>query len=248
MKGSVQVRPLNDIGIPSRNFARHIASNRYPGRGLIIGRSAGGDAWLLLYWIMGRSDSSRNRRFAIEGPVLRTEPVDPTRLVAPELIIYPAMLELPGIYIVANGDQSRTIHDGLRGGGTFETALATREREPDAPNYTPRISGMLDLNGPPVLSLSVLRANQADPAHTDRLTYRPDPPPPGLGLCLTTYMGDGDPLPAFSGDPLLMPLEGGAEEVMGTYWDALDEENRVAIALKWVTRDGSSELMAINRF
>lgn len=237
-----------DSAIPAQNFKRHIALNRYPGRGLVIGRSAGGDAWLLLYWIMGRSKSSRNRRFAIEGPVLRTEPVDPGRLVAPELIIYPAMLELPGIYIVANGDQSRTIYDGLRGGGTFETALATREREPDAPNYTPRISGMLDLNGPPALSLSVLRAHPVDPSHTERLTYRPDPPPLGRGLCLTTYMGDGDPLPGFSDDPLLMPLEGGAEEVMGTYWDALDEENRVAIAVKCVTRDGSSDLMAINRF
>lgn len=239
---------MDDTGIPARNFARHIASNRYPGRGLIIGRSAACDAWFLLYWIMGRSDSSRNRRFVIEGPVLRTEPVDPARLAAPELIIYPAMLELPGTYIVANGDQSRTIHDALLGGGNFESALATREREPDAPNYTPRISGMLELNGPPAVSLSVLRANPVDPAHTDRLTYRPGPPPPGLGLCLTTYMGDGEPLPAFTGDPLLMPLEGGAEEVMGTYWDALDEENRVAIALKSVTRDGGSELMAINRF
>ena len=248
MKRSVQVRTMSDSGVPARNFARHIASNRYPGRGLVIGRSAGDDAWFLLYWIMGRSESSRNRRFAIEGPVLRTEPVDPERLVAPELIIYPAMIELPGTYIVANGDQSRTIYDALRGGGTFEAALATREREPDAPNYTPRISGVLDLNGPPAVSLSVLRANPADPAYTDRLTYRPDPPPPGLGLCLTTYMGDGEPLPGFSGDPLLMPLEGGAEEVMGTYWDALDEENRVAIALKCVTRNGSSELMAINRF
>ncbi len=239
---------MNDTRIAVQNFARHIASNGYPGRGLVIGRSAGGDAWLLLYWIMGRSESSRNRRFAIEGPVLRTEPVDPAKLDAPELIIYPAMLELPGTYIVANGDQSRTVYDALRGGGTFESALATREREPDAPNYTPRISGMLDLNGPPAVSLSVLRANPADPARTDRLTYRPDPPPPGLGLCLTTYMGDGDPLPGFSGDPLLMPLEGGAEEVMGTYWDALDEENRVAIALKSVTRDGVSELKSINRF
>ncbi len=248
MKGPVQVRPMDDTGNPARNFARHIASNRYPGRGLIIGRSAAGDAWFLLYWIMGRSDSSRNRRFAIEGPVLRTEPVDPARLAAPELIIYPAMLELPGTYIVANGDQSRTIHDALRGGGTFESALATREREPDAPNYTPRISGMLELNGPPAVSLSVLRADPVDPAGTDRLIYRPDPPPPGLGFCLTTYMGDGEPLPAFSGDPLLMPLEGGAEEVMGTYWDALDDENRVAIALKSVTRDGGSALMAINRF
>ena len=248
MKGSVQARPMNDSGVPARNFARHIASNRYPGRGLIIGRSAVGDTWFLLYWIMGRSESSRNRRFAIEGPVLRTEPVDPARLDAPELIIYPAMLELPGTYIVANGDQSRTIYDALRGGGTFEAALATREREPDAPNYTPRISGMLELNGLPAVSLSVLRANPLDPAHTDRLTYRPDPPPPGRGLCLTTYMGDGEPLPGFSGDPLLMPLEGGAEEVMRTYWDALDEENRVAIALKSVTRDGISKLMAINRF
>lgn len=243
---------MNDTGIPARNFARHIASNRYPGRGLIIGRpadaDAAGDAWLLLYWIMGRSDSSRNRRFVIEGPVLRTEPVDPKGLVAPELIIYPAMLELPGIYIVANGDQSCTIYDALRDGETFEAALATREREPDAPNYTPRISGLLDLNGPPALSLSVLRANPADPAHTDRLTYRPEPPPPGLGLCLTTYMGDGDPLPAFSGDPLLMPLEGGAEEIMRTYWDALDDENRVAIALKSVQRDGGSDLKAINRY
>lgn len=235
-------------GIPARNFARHIASNRYPGRGLVIGRSAVDDAWLLLYWIMGRSESSRNRRFAIEGPVLRTVPVDPAKLVAPELVIYPAMLELPGIYIVANGDQSRTIYDALRGGGTFEAALATREREPDAPNYTPRISGMLDLNGPPAVTLSVLRANPADPAHTDRLTCRPDPPPSGQGLCLTTYMGDGEPLPGFLGDPLLMPLEGGAEEVLGTYWDALDDENRVAIALKSVARDGGSELMAINRF
>ena len=239
---------MNDTGIPAQNFARHIASNRYPGRGLVIGRSAGGDAWFLLYWIMGRSDSSRNRRFAIEGPVLRTEPVDPARLDAPELIIYPAMLELPRIYIVANGDQSRTIYDALHAGGTFEAALATREREPDAPNYTPRISGMLELNGPPAVYLSVLRANRADPAQTDRVTYRPDPPPPGLGLCLTTYMGDGDPLPGFLGDPMLMPLEGGAEEVMGTYWDALDEDNRVAIALKSVTRDGNSNTRTINRF
>lgn len=239
---------MNNTGIPAQNFARHIASNRYPGRGLVIGRSADGDAWLVLYWIMGRSDSSRNRRFVIEGPVLRTEPVDPARLDAPELIIYPAMLELPGTYIVANGDQSRTIYDALRDGGTFESALATREREPDAPNYTPRVSGMLDLNGTPTVSLSVLRANPADPAQTDRLTYRPDPPPPGRGLCLTTYMGDGEPLSGFSGDPLVMPLEGGAEEVMGSYWNALDIENRVAIALKSVTRDGGSELMAINRF
>lgn len=239
---------MNDKHRPERNFSRHIASNSYPGRGLVIGRAAEGGAWLLVYWIMGRSEHSRNRRFMIDGPVLRTVPADPSRLDDPELIIYPAMLELPGIYIVANGDQSRTVYDALRSGGTFESALATREREPDAPNYTPRISGMLDLSGTPALSLSVLRAKPADPAQTDRATYRPDPPRPGLGLCLTTYMGDGNPLPGFAGDPLVMPLHGGAEEVMGKYWNALDRENRIAIAVKRVGRDGDSELMAINRF
>lgn len=239
---------MNESSLPERNFSRHIASNGYPGRGLVIGRAAEEDAWLLVYWIMGRSEHSRNRRFMIDGPVLRTVPADPSRLDDPELIIYPAMLELPGIYIVANGDQSQTIVDALRGGGTFESALATREREPDAPNYTPRISGMLDLSRTPALSLSVLRADPADHARTDRATYRPAPPPAGQGLCLTTYVGDGDPLPAFAGDPLAMPLRGGAEEVMGTYWNALDRENRIAIAVKRVGRDGDSELMAINRY
>ncbi len=239
---------MNDTHRPESNFSRYIASNSYPGRGLVIGRSAEDDAWLLVYWIMGRSEHSRNRRFMTDGPVLRTVPADPSRLEDPELIIYPAMLELPGVYIVANGDQSRTVYDALRSGGTFEAALATREREPDAPNYTPRISGMLDLSGAPAVSLSVLSANPSDPALTDRATYLPDPPPAGQGYCLTTYMGDGDPLPGFTGDPLDMPLQGGAKEVMVKYWDALDRENRIAIAVKRVGQDGGSELMAINRF
>ena len=239
---------MEEIRTPEEHFKRHIASNPYPGRGLVIGRSSDDGAWLILYWIMGRSAHSRNRRFSIEGPVLRTEPVDPSKLDEPELIIYPAMLELPGIYIVANGDQSQTIYDGLLGGGTFESALSTREREPDAPNYTPRISGMLDLTGPAALALSVLKANPDDPAHTDRVTHRPVRPPAGLGLCLTTYMGEGDPLPGFAGDPLPLPLEGSPDAVMQTFWDALDRENRIAIAVKRVAPDGGSELMAINRY
>ncbi|MCY4545504.1 MAG: inosine monophosphate cyclohydrolase [Gemmatimonadetes bacterium] len=248
MTGPVNRRPMHAMLSPEQNFSWHIAGNRYPGRGLIIGRTAEDDAWLVVYWIMGRSERSRNRRFMVDGPELRTLPADHSRLDKPDLIIYPAMLELPGIYIVANGDQSLTIRDALTRGGTFEAALATREREPDAPNYTPRISGMLDLTGMPAVSLSVLSANPDDPTHTDRATYAPTPPPAGLGLCLTTYMGDGDPLPGFTGDPLVMPLRGGAEEVMKTYWNALDRENRIAIAVKRVARGGGSELMVINRF
>ena len=248
MNGSIKDRPMRNLQIPEKNLKRHIVSNRYPGRGLIIGRSAEDEAWLMLYWIMGRSGHSRNRRFTIDGSQLRTEPVDPSGVDAPELIIYPAMLELPGIYIVANGDQSETIRDALSSGGTFDSALATREREPDAPNYTPRISGMLELTATPAVSLNVLKANPIDPAHTDRVTYRPTPPRAGLGLCITTYMGDGNPLPGFTGDPVIMPLEGGPEEIMQTYWNALDRDNRISIAIKRIARDGKSELMAINRY
>ena len=232
------------------NFQQHIANNRYPGRGLAIGQASSGSAWLQVYWIMGRSAHSQNRRFVCEGTTLRTEPVDPTQVRDPSLIIYEAMLELPGTYLVSNGDQTRTLYLYLRDGEIFDRALATREREPDAPNYTPRISGMLAPQHPlgPV-TLSVLKANAVNPAATDRYTYRPAVPPPGFGYCLTTYMGDGDPLPAFSGDPLLMPCLGSASDVLDTYWSALDPEYRVSLAVKEIPRDGgASRILVQNRF
>jgi IMP cyclohydrolase len=236
------------------NFDRHLRQNRYPGRGLVVGRSSDEDAWLMIYWIMGRSSHSQNRRFVAEGGTLRTEPVDPTLVQDPSLIIYEAMLELPGtpagIYLVSNGDQTRTLYETIRAGGTFDAALATREREPDAPNYTPRISAMLDLQSAPrMLALSLLKANPADPELTDRFAYRPASPPPGLGVGLTTYMGDGSPLPSFQGDPLLLPLEGSVEAVLDAYWEALDADNRVALAVKWIpAQGGESEILVRNRF
>jgi hypothetical protein len=215
------------------NFQHHIASNRYPGRGLVIGLADSGDAWLQVYWIMGRSAHSQNRRFVSEGTTLRTEPVDPSQMQDPSLIIYEAMLELPGTYLVSNGDQTRTLYLHLCEGQLFDQALATREREPDAPNYTPRISGMLAPQHPlGPITLSILKANVADPAVTDRYTYRPAAPPPGYGYCLTTYQGDGDPLPPFASDPLLMPCSGSADEVLEAYWSALDQEYRVSLAVK----------------
>jgi IMP cyclohydrolase len=233
-----------------QTFERHLRENRYPGRGLVVGRASAGGAWLMIYWIVGRSPNSQNRRFVAQGPVLRTEPVDASLVQNPSLIIYEAMLELPGTYLVSNGDQTRTIYDTLRAGGTFDQALATREREPDAPNYTPRISAMLDLREEPAhLLLSILKANPVDPSLTDRFTYRPAPPPPGLGVGLTTYMGDGSPLPSFVGDPLLLPCTGTAEEVLTTYWQALDSQNRVALAVKRIPlEDDQSEILVRNRF
>lgn len=217
------------------NFRRHLLANRYPGRGLVLGRAGDDGGWLQVYWIMGRSENSRNRRLVADGSALRTEAVDPAKLSDPTQIIYEAMLELPGVHLVTNGDQTRTLAEAILRGETFEAALQTREREDDAPNYTPRISGLIDLRvrlGPPRLALSILRANDADPSLTDRTSFRPAPPPRGFGLCLTTYQGDGSPLPPFRGDPLLLPLEGDAEAVADRYWAALDAENRVALAVK----------------
>ena len=235
--------------LAQQNFARHLEANSYPGRGLVLARAERGDAWLQIYWIMGRSENSRNRVFVADGGELRTEAADPTLVKDPSLIIYEAMLELSGVYLVSNGDQTRTLADVIGSGGRFEDALEMREREPDAPNFTPRISGMLDVRlGEPAIALSILKANAADPALTDRTTFRPAPPPPGLGLGLTTYQGDGTPLPSFAGEPLWLPCSGSAAQVADRYWAALDAENRVALAVKTVRGDGASELVLRNRF
>ena len=231
------------------NFER-LSRNPYPGRGLVIGRAPEGDSWLILYWIMGRSANSRNRRFAAEGGTLRTEPVDLRLVTDPSLIIYEAMLERSGLFIVSNGDQTRTVAEALKSGGSFDAALSTREREPDAPNFTPRITGLLDLReGAGAVTLSLLKAHPLDPRLTDRTTIRPAAPAPGFGFGLTTYSGDGNPLPSFSGDPLLLPLPGGAETVLDAYWGALNAENRISLAVKEVPAGGgASRILVRNRF
>lgn len=204
----------------------------------------------MIYWIMGRSEHSRNRRFVIDGETLRTEPVDASLVDDPSLIIYEAMMVLPPCHLIGNGDQIRTIYEALQVGSSFDTALSTREREPDAPNYTPRISAMLDLHDSPgQLTMSILKANVANPAYTDRTAYHPALPPAGLGMGLTTYDGDGSPLPSFSQDPLLLPCEGDIHTVLDQYWDALDANNRVALAVKRIPTDGrTGELIIRNRF
>ena len=239
--------------VAEANFRRHLQENRYPGRGLVIGRAADGGAWLQLYWLMGRSANSRNRRLVADGGALRSEPLDPAQVADPRHILYEAMLELPDIYLVSNGDQTRTLADSLANGGAFEEALATRQREDDAPHYTPRISGLLDVRGgvhgvEPRLALSILRANDADPARTDHTTFRPAPPPPGYGLCLTTYREDGAPLPPFRGDPLWLPLPGDPAALLDRYWAALDADNRIALALKRIpAAGGPGEILLRNR-
>jgi IMP cyclohydrolase len=231
------------------NFRSHLAENPYPGRGLVLGRPAE-DTWTIIYWIMGRSVNSRNRRFVADGGSLRTEPVDVRSVKDPSLIIYEAMLDLPGTYLVSNGDQTRTMYETMLKGGTVEEALATREREPDAPNFTPRINGAISFNGAggaPVLA--ILKANLMDPTITDRYYYYPSIPKTGFGFGLTTYSGDGEPLPSFSGDPLLLPCQGDGQDILDSYWNSLSEENRVSLAVKEITGQGTdSKLFVRNRF
>lgn len=240
---------MNSDEIAQRDFESHLSANPYPGRGLMIGRPDD-DRWLILYWIMGRSANSRNRRFVADGGVLRTEPVDAKMVTDPSLIIYEAMLELPGVYLVSNGDQTRTMYSSLRAGGTMEAALATREREPDAPNYTPRISGMLSFqNGAAHVVLSILKAGVTDPANTDRFFYHLASPQVGLGVGITTYSGDANPLPSFTGDPLLLPCRGDAQAVLDQYWNALNPDNRVSMAVKEIAARGArSRILLRNRF
>lgn len=244
---------MEAIKIAEMNFDQHIRQNSYPGRGLVVGRSSISnveDSWIMIYWIMGRSAHSQNRRFVAKGGLLKTEPVDESLVEDASLIIYEAMIELPGIYIVSNGAQTRGLYETLKAGGNFDRALEEWEREPDSPNYTPRISAMLELKDRrSAVTLSILKANSADPEFTDRFTYRPAMPLRGLGMCLTTYMGDGTPLPSFQGDPLLLPCNGSAEAILDSYWNALNAENRVALAVKQISiHDGSSKILIQNRF
>ena len=239
--------PMPDL--VTSTFVHYLKQNPYPGRGLVVGVASDGEAWIMVYWIMGRSAQSRNRRFVVDGQGLRTEPIAASEVLDPSLIIYEAMLEAPPLYVIGNGAQVRTLYDRLRAGGSFDSALAEWEREPDAPHYTPRISAVLDLQqAPGHLTLSVLKANPVNPVYTDRFTYRPANPPPGLGIGLTTYLGDGSPLPSFTGDPLWLPCAGTPHEILETYWEALDADNRVALAVKHIPHRGcAGRLLVRNR-
>jgi hypothetical protein len=166
------------------------------------------------------------------------------------LIIYEAIQEFSNVHLVGNGKQVQALYEGLRSGSTFDDVLANWEREPDPPIYTPRISGMLDVQTSPAsVTLSILKANVANPDLTDRFTYRPAAPPPGIGMGLTTYQADGNPPLSFAGEPPLLPCAGDAQTILSTYWDALNEAFRVSLAVKWIPDQGkSSQILIKNRF
>ncbi|MCX7048090.1 MAG: inosine monophosphate cyclohydrolase [Candidatus Sumerlaeota bacterium] len=227
------------------NFER-LRNNPYPGRGLVVGMDETGGALVQVYWIMGRSANSRNRVFESgEGGLLQTTPADASKTANPSLIIYNAMRELKGLYVVTNGDQTDTIIQAEERGANILEALDTRVYEPDAPNYTPRITGIWSLrHGPPLGGISIIKKSPFG-MRCDRCLFFYEDMGPGYGRCVTTYQGDGAPLPSFEGEPLLMPLAGGAEAILDAYWQALNAENRISLAVKFIPISRAASTLVI---
>nr|WP_275984103.1 IMP cyclohydrolase [Paenibacillus hamazuiensis] len=224
--------------------------NPYPGRGIVIGRTPDGTRLVQVYWIMGRSENSRNRVFIQEdNGFLRTEAKDPAKLTDPSLIIYYPIRYTGSAHIVTNGDQTDTIYEALQAGRSFEQALTTRTYEPDAPNYTPRISGLVDLaDATCAYKLSILKTNNNDPAQTMRHFFHYEHAVPGFGHLITTYSGDGNPLPSFQGEPQLVPVYDDIDQTLRAYWGRLNEENKIALLVKTIRIEGGqTEMKIINK-
>jgi len=228
---------------------RNLSENSYPGRGIILGKSAEGKL-LQFYWIMGRSDNSRNRIFTAEKGVLKTEPFNPAKVEDPSLVIYKAMGEVSGHYLVSNGDHTETLIKEIKKGGTYRDALNKRIHEPDEPNWTPRIAGgtILD-NGKGSAWLGILRSDPFNTSNSHRFYFEYPELHPGLGWCITTYKGDGTPLPSYQGEPIPLPLSGERDALIAWIWPRLNEQNRISLALKIIDPvTGESEILIENKY
>lgn len=231
------------------SLAEDLAGNAYPGRGIVIGRSADGKYAVTAYFIMGRSSNSRNRVFVEEGKGIRTEAFDPSKLEDPSLIIYAPVRVLGNKTIVTNGDQTDTIYELMDKQQTFEQALRTREFEPDAPNYTPRISGIMHIeNGSYHYAMSILKSNNGDPSACNRYTFAYENPVAGEGRFIHTYMGDGNPLPSYEGEPTLIGIKGDIDSFTQMIWSHLNEENKVSLFVRYIDIEtGNYETRIINK-
>lgn len=231
------------------SIEKELQGNSYPGRGIIIGRSADGSKAVTAYFIMGRSQNSRNRVFVEEGEGIRTQAFDPSKLTDPSLIIYAPVRVLGNETIVTNGDQTDTIYDGLKEGLTFEQSLRSREFEPDEPNYTPRISGLMHVeDGAYDFSMSILKSNQGDPSQCNRYTYSYDNPKAGEGRFIHTYMCDGNPLPSFEGEPKLISIPDDMDGFAETLWNSLNSDNKVSLFVRYIDiATGKYETKIVNK-
>lgn len=232
-----------------KQLKQELLSNAYPGRGIVIGRSKDGQKAVAAYFIMGRSENSRNRIFVKEGEGIRTQAFDPSKLSDPSLIIYAPVRVLGNKTIITNGDQTDTIYELMDQQQTFEQALRTREFEPDAPNYTPRISGIMHIeNGEYAFAMSILKSNNGDPSCCNRYTFAYDHAKAGEGRFIHTYKGDGEPLQSFEGEPKCVEIEGDIDEFTALLWDSLNEENKVSLFVRTIDiQTGQCETRIVNK-
>ena len=217
------------------SLEQELRGNAYPGRGIVIGKTPDGKNAVTAYFIMGRSENSRNRIFVEDGEGIRTQAFDPSKLSDPSLIIYAPVRVLDHRTIVTNGDQTDTIYEQMSQGATFEQALRLREFEPDGPNYTPRISGIMEIeNGTYSYAMSILKSNNGNPAACNRYTFSYSDPVNGEGHFIHTYQSDGNPLPSFEGEPKLVEIENDMDAFTDKIWAALNQDNKVSLFVRYI--------------
>lgn len=231
------------------SLAKELSSNVYPGRGIVIGKTKDGKKAVTAYFIMGRSSNSRNRVFVTEGEGIRTEAFDPSKLEDPSLIIYAPVRVLGNKTIVTNGDQTDTIYEGMDKQLTFEQSLRSREFEPDGPNYTPRISGVMHIeNGTYNYAMSILKSNNGNPEACNRYTFAYENPVAGEGHFIHTYMHDGNPLPSFEGEPKLVEIDGDIDQFTDMVWNNLNQDNKVSLFVRFIDIEtGEYETKIVNK-
>ena len=231
------------------SLAQELKGNSYPGRGIVIGRTPEGTKAVMAYFIMGRSENSRNRVFVKDGEGIRTQAFEPSKMTDPSLVIYAPVRVLGNKTIVTNGDQTDTIYEGMDKQLTFEQSLRSREFEPDGPNYTPRISGILHIeNGKFNYAMSILKSADGNPASCNRFTFAYENPMAGEGHFIHTYIGDGNPLPSFEGEPKKVNIPDSIEEFTNLLWENLNEENKVSLFVRYVDiATGTYETRIVNK-
>lgn len=231
------------------SIEKELQGNAYPGRGIIIGRTPDGKKAVTAYFIMGRSENSRNRVFVEEGEGIRTQAFDPSKLTDPSLIIYAPVRVLGNKTIVTNGDQTDTIYAGMDKQLTFEQSLRVREFEPDGPNYTPRISGIMHIeNGTFNYAMSILKSNNGNPESCNRYTFAYENPAAGEGHFIHTYKCNENPLPSFEGEPKLVDISNDMEEYTQMLWNSLNEDNKVSLFVRYIDIEtGKYETKIINK-
>ena len=232
-----------------RSIEKELRENAYPGRGIILGKSPDGKKAVAAYFIMGRSENSRNRIFVEDGEGIRTQAFDPAKLTDPSLIIYAPVRVLGNKTIVTNGDQTDTIYEGMDRQMNFEQSLRSREFEPDAPNYTPRISGIMHIeNGTYNYAMSILKSNDGRPEGCCRYTFAYEKPAAGEGHFIHTYQCDGNPLPSFEGEPKRIAVENEIDAFTDLLWNSLNEENKVSLFVRYIDiASGSYETRIVNK-